>query len=123
MTTFRVCLTPQACSDTTPDDEFVAGQIIWYNWAVQINGTVFAPDGRTYTVQAVFDAFHSGNPTRLDSQGRTVVEPDDQRSFSFPEGGGSVDQRVDYVRIQLIDYFPGGGKIYNTPVYFTRPAS
>ncbi|MET7995915.1 hypothetical protein ABZU76_33985 [Amycolatopsis sp. NPDC005232] len=123
VTTFRVCLTHDACSDSTPDDEFVSGQIIWYNWAVQINGTLFTWDGRSFTPQAVFDAFHAGNPTRLDSQGRSVTQPDDQRSFSFSEGGGSADRRVDYVRVQLIDYSGPDAAFLGDQFYFTRPAS
>ncbi|MEQ0565152.1 hypothetical protein ABJI51_39260 [Amycolatopsis sp. NEAU-NG30] len=118
MTSFYACVY-KPCDLTNPNDDFTAGNITWYNWAVTLNGTVYANPSRTYTVQAVFDAFNGS--TRIGSEGRTVVEPADQRSFEFDMGGGSAAGKVDRIRITIVRYWSTGGSTPGEQFNFARP--
>jgi opacity protein-like surface antigen len=119
-TTFYACYLDPPCDLSDHSDSFTAGNITWYNWAVTLNGTVFAEPNRVDTLSAVYDAFHDS--TRIGSESRTVVQPADQRSFGFDMGGGSEAGKVTRIRITICYRYSTTAPPLCGPQYnFNRP--
>lgn len=82
--------------------DYTYGTITWNTLGQPtISGSVFKPANTSYIVQAVFDAFIADDPTRVESQGRTVSGTATKRGFSFPSG---LTYRIARIRVTVCIY-------------------